>query len=730
MTETTSTVAYERADDGVVTLTINDPSQSVNTMNQAFADGFSAALDRLESEIDDVTGVVVTSGKSTFFAGGDLRLIIQATPDDAQSVFDESQKLKAMLRRLESCGKPVAAALNGAALGGGLEIALACHRRFATDAKGAKFGLPEVSLGLLPGAGGVVRITRMLGVMDGMLNVLGQGQQHPAVTALEVGIIDEIVAADDLVATATQWVRDNPEHTTQPWQAQGFRVPGGTVNAGGLKQMLPALPASLRKQLKGTNMPAPIAILSVAVEGLNTDLNTAYTIESRYFAELATGQISKNMSKAFFFDLQHINGGGSRPDGHEAWRPTKVAVLGAGMMGAGIAYVLAKSGVEVVLKDVSIENANRGKAYSETIVEKGVSRGKTTQEKGDALLALITPTDDYADCAGADCVIEAVFESVELKHTVFGDIQKVVAPDALLCSNTSSLPITQLAEGVDRPADFVGLHFFSPVDKMPLVEIIRGEKTSDAALAKAYDVVQVLRKTPIVVNDSRGFFTSRVIGTFLNEALEMLHEGVSPVTIDRAATLAGYPVGPLQLLDELTLTLPQKLRKESQAAAEAAGEEWVVTPAQVIGDRMVDEFNRPGKFAGGAFYDYDENGKRTGLWPGLFEHFAKEGVDVSLDDVKERMLFAEALETVKTFDEGVITSVPDANIGSIFGIGFPAWTGGVAQYIDQYPGGVTGFVARAKELADRYGDRFDPPASLKQKAENGELFSGNWLAEL
>jgi len=360
-------------------------------------------------------------------------------------------------------------------------------------------------------------------------------------------------------------------------------------------------------------------------------------------------------------------------------------------------------------------------------VSKGIEKGKVTQEKGDALLDRISTTDDYVDLEGCDLVIEAVFESTELKHQVFGDLEPVVNDDALLCSNTSTIPITELAEGVERKQDFIGLHFFSPVDKMPLVEIIKGEKTSDAALAKAVDVVMQIKKTPIVVNDSRGFFTSRVIGTFINEAVAALGEGVNPVLIERAGEAAGYPAPPLQLLDELTLTLPRKIRNEYIASVEAAGETYVPHPAEAIVDRMIDEFGREGRSSGKGFYEYGEDGKRAGLWSGLYEHFVTDtdlgihdGDEQLLVDLQERMLFAEALETVKCFDEGVLETFPDANIGSIFGIGFPAWTGGVAQYIDQYPGGTTGFVARCKELADTYGDRFDPPQSLKDKAEAGE----------
>ncbi len=454
--------------------------------------------------------------------------------------------------------------------------------------------------------------------------------------------------------------------------------------------------------------------LSAAVEGTQVDFDTALRIESRYFVELVCGQVSKNMTKAFFYDLNAINGGASRPDGYEKYTPRKVAVLGAGMMGAGIAYVCALSGWEVLLKDVSLEAAEKGKTYSEGLVAKGVKRGRTTLEKGDALLERISPSADYNDLAGCDIVIEAVFESIALKQEVFREAMKVIEPDALLCSNTSTLPISELASGVERPSDFVGLHFFSPVDKMPLIEIIRGERTSDATLAKAFDVAQGLKKTPIVVNDSRGFFTSRVIGTFLGEGVAMVAEGIDPQTVEQASSQAGYPAPVLQLLDELTLTLPQKIRKEARAGVESAGGTWEPHPSEAVIDKLVDA-GRTGKAGGAGFYEYAD-GKRVRLWPGLRTELGATNHDVDLHELGERMLFVEAIESQKCLDEGVLTSVADANIGSIFGIGFPPWTGGVVQYVEGYPGGVAAFVARADAFAAEYGPRFTVPESLRSRA--------------
>ncbi|GAA4997286.1 3-hydroxyacyl-CoA dehydrogenase NAD-binding domain-containing protein [Pseudonocardia tropica] len=713
-------VRWDADADGIAVVTLDDPGSSANTMNDAYRVSMREVVDDLEKNKDDIVGVVVTSAKKTFFAGGNLEQLSAAGPDDAGKIVELVTEVKAQLRKLETFGRPVASALVGTALGGGLEIALATHHRVGVDAKGVVYGLPEVTLGLLPGGGGVTRITRMLGIANGFMNVLAQGQRHKPAKALELGLVDELAATrEEAFDKARAWVLAHPEHTTQPWDRPKYRIPGGTPSSPSLASILPAFPANLRKQLKGAPMPAPRNILAAAVEGSQVDFETAQKIEGRYFAELVTGQVSKNMTKAFFFDLNAINGGKSRPSAPEKWQPTKVAVLGAGMMGAGIAYVCALSGWDVVLKDVSKEAAEKGKAYSRNLVEKGVKRGKTTQEKGDALLGRILPTDDYADLAGCDVVIEAVFESVELKQEVFREAAKHIKPDALLCSNTSTLPITELAKGVDRPDDFIGLHFFSPVDKMPLVEIIKGERTNDEALAKAFDLTLGIRKTPIVVNDSRGFFTSRVIGTFINEGVAMIAEGIDPQTIEQASSQAGYPAPVLQLMDELTLTLPRKIREETRKGVEAAGGTWTPHPSDAVIDRMVDEFDRKGKSTGAGFYSYAD-GKRDGLWPGLREQFGATNHDVDLHELSERMLIIESIETVKCVDEGVLTTVADANIGSIFGIGFPAWTGGVLQYIDGYPGGPAGFVARADELKAKYGERFEVPQSLRDRAAKGE----------
>src|SRR4051794_13501239 len=586
-----SAVRYDKDADGIVTLTLDDPTASANTMNELYVDSMAAAVDRLYAEAasDDtsVTGVVVASAKKTFFAGGNLKMMVQTTPADAAAVFQLAERVKASLRRLETFPKPVVAAINGAALGGGFEIALACNHRIAVEGR-YELGLPEASLGLLPGGGGVTRIVRLLGLQSGLMDVLLQGSTFKPTAAKEKGLVDEVVATqDELVPAAKAWLKANPDAVQNPWDAPGYKMPGGSPKSPALAAFLPAFPALLRKQLKGADYPAQKAILSAAVEGAQVDFDTASRIESRYLTHLIVNQGSKNMIQAFFFDLQAINAGKLRPQGIEPWKATRVGVLGAGMMGAGIAYVCARAGMEVVLKDVAVENAEKGKGYSEKLLDKAISRGRSTEEKKTELLGRIKATADPADLGGCDLVIEAVFEDPELKEKVFAEILPHVNPDALLCSNTSTLPITELANGVDRPKDFIGLHFFSPVDKMPLVEIIKGAETSDEALAKAYDVVQQIKKTPIVVNDSRGFYTSRVIGFMVNEGMAMLAEGVHPYSIERATTQAGYPAPVLQLSDELNLELMAKIAKATTEAAEREGKEYG-HPGTAVVDKMIE----------------------------------------------------------------------------------------------------------------------------------------------
>ncbi len=726
----TDAVKYDLSD-GIVTLTIDDPNQSANTMNETYRAAMEAAVNRVADEVaanpDSIKGVIVTSGKKTFFAGGDLKLMLQATPADAERLFNEVESIKATLRKLETLGKPVVAAINGAALGGGLEIALACHHRIAADGR-YEIGLPEVTLGLLPGGGGVTRTVRMFGIQDAIMNVLIQGPRMQPAVAQSKGLVHEVVPAEELLSAAKAWiesVQGDENAAVQPWDVKGYKIPGGTPSTPSLAAVLPSFPANLVKQLKGADMKAPKAIMSAAVEGAAVDFDTASRIESRYLVSLIVGQQFKNMTQAFFFDLSAINAGNSRPEGIERKKFQKVGVIGAGMMGAGIAYVSAKAGMEVVLKDVSLEAAEKGKAYSANILAKQLERGRTTQEKVDEFLGRIKATDNYDDLEGVDIVVEAVFENQELKHSVFAELESKVLPDALLGSNTSTLPITGLAEGVSRPDDFIGIHFFSPVDKMMLVEIIAGEKTNDKTIAHALDYVQQIKKIPIVVNDSRGFFTSRVIGQFIDEGQRMLAEGVNPVAIDRAATMAGFPTGVLQISDELNMRLMKKIADSFKEGVEAEGGTYVPTPGTLVVEKML-ELDRAGKLEGKGFYDY-EDGKRVGLWKGLAEVFPVAAEQPPLKDLEDRLIFSMSIDTVNCLAEGVLRTVPDANIGSIFGIGFPALLGGAIQAINGWEGadgeiGPAAFVKRAEELAAQYGERFNPPALLLEKAKNGEKF--------
>ncbi|MFI8608786.1 3-hydroxyacyl-CoA dehydrogenase NAD-binding domain-containing protein [Pseudomonas sp. NPDC077649] len=713
----TDAIRYEKGQDNIVVLTIDMPGQSANTMNAVYREAMGQTVARLEAEKDAIAGVIITSAKKTFFAGGDLNELIKVTKADAKPFYDMVLGIKGQLRRLETLGKPVVAAINGAALGGGWEICLACHHRIALDNASVQLGLPEVTLGLLPGGGGVVRMVRLLG-LEKALPYLAEGKKVRPDAALKAGLIHDIAATpEEMLAKARAWIAANPA-AKQPWDVQGYKIPGGTPSSPNVAQMLAIAPSVLRDKTKGC-FPAPEKIMCAAVEGAQVDFDTAQIIEARYFTELTTGQVAKNMIGTFWFQLNEINAGSSRPQGIAQYVTKKVGVLGAGMMGAGIAYVSAAAGIEVVLKDLSIEAAEKGKAYSAKLLDKKVSRGHMTAEKRDAFLARIKPTVSDADFAGCDLIIEAVFEDRELKAKVTAAAEAAALADAVIASNTSTLPITGLAGAVQKQDKFIGLHFFSPVDKMPLVEIIKGAKTSDETLARGFDYVLQIKKTPIVVEDSRGFFTSRVFGTFTNEGIAMLGEGVSAAMIEAEARKAGMPVGPLAISDEVSMSLMDHIRKQTVADLAAEGKSIPEHPAFAVIDLMLKEYKRPGKAAGGGFYDYPEGGKKH-LWPQLKARFEKADAQISQEDVRDRILFIQAIETVRCVEEGVLKSVADANIGSIFGIGFAAWTGGALQFINQY--GVKDFVARAQYLAEQYGERFLPPALLLEKVARGESF--------
>ena len=715
-----SAIRYELGSDQILTLTIDMPGQSANTMNAVFREALNETASKVQGDLDNLRGIIITSAKKTFFAGGDLKEIHQVTRDDAQAFEDMVNGMKAQMRALETCGKPMVAAINGAALGGGLEIALACHHRIVLNDNSIQLGLPEVTLGLLPGGGGTQRLPRMIG-LESAFPFLMEGKKVRPSAALKAGIVDELAdSVDDMMAKAKAFIEANPQ-CQQPWDKKGFKLPGGAPHHPAMAQKLAIAPAMLKQKTKGC-YPAPERILSAAVEGAQVDFDNGSLIETRYFAELVTGQVAKNMTGTFWFQLNDINAGGSRPQGVEKATFKKVGVLGAGMMGAGIAFSTASRGMDVVLKDVSVESAEKGKSYSENLLTKQVSRGRMTEEKKAEILGRIMATASAEDLEGCDLVIEAVFEDSDLKAKVTAEAEPRLVKNGIFASNTSTIPITQLAEASAKPENYIGLHFFSPVDKMQLVEIIVGEKTSDDTLARSFDYVQQIGKIPVVVNDSRGFFTSRVFGTFVNEGICMLGEGIHPSSIENAGLLAGMPVGPLTISDEVSMTLMQHVRDQSKKDVEAAGETWNAHPAEAIIDQMVNTYGRKGKAAGAGFYEYPAKGKKF-LWQELETLYVNsdKARHVKLQDLKDRILFIQAIETVRCLEEGVLRTVADANVGSIFGIGYAPWTGGAIQFINQY--GVRAFAERAGELAEAYGERFAPPALLLEHAEQEKRFA-------
>ncbi|MEZ5002736.1 MAG: 3-hydroxyacyl-CoA dehydrogenase NAD-binding domain-containing protein [Chitinophagales bacterium] len=701
--------------DKIATVIIDMPGRSANVLNEEFDTSILATINSLEKQKNELTGVIFTSAKSTFIAGADLDKVHAMT--DAKAVFDMCETLKAGLRRIETMGIPVVAAINGSALGGGYEVALACHHRVALDNPKSVIGLPEVGLGLLPGGGGIVRLTRMLGLQNA-LPFLTEGKKLKPKAAVAAGLADELAGTpEEMIQKSKDWIKAHPK-AQAPWDVKGFRFPGGTPTNPKVAMMLPIVPAMSKAKTHG-NYPAVQAIISTAVEGALVDFDTASRIESRYFTGLAVGKVSKNMTKAFWFDLNAVKKGASRPANIEKSSIQKVGVLGAGMMGAGIAYSCAVRGIPVVLKDVSLEKANFGKSYSEKITDKLIQRGKFTKEKQDQLLSLIQPTEQADDLKGCDLIIEAVFEDRALKARVTEEAEAQISENAIYASNTSTLPITGLAKASKRPENFIGLHYFSPVDKMPLVEIIVGNLTSDETLARAFDFVLQTGKTPIVVNDSRGFYTSRVFSTYVQEGIAMLDEGIHPKVIENAGILAGMPVGPLALTDEVSLSLMDHIKKQTEADLKAQGLPIPNHPANKVAEKML-SLGRKGKAAGAGFYEYPEKGQKY-LWPKLTEIFnTKTSTAAEIESLKERMMIIQSLETIRCLEEGVLRNVADANIGSIFGWGFAPFKGGTLQFANDY--GLKALVAKSKELAEKYGERFTPPQLLLSMAEKGELF--------
>ncbi|MBK7016018.1 MAG: enoyl-CoA hydratase/isomerase family protein [Sulfuritalea sp.] len=732
--------------EGIATVELDYPGKSQNILNAASIGAYAEAMQKALAD-PAVKGIVVASAKKDFIAGGDLAELAGAT--DAAAFHAAISGTHKLMRGIELGGKPVAAALNGSALGGGMEVALACHYRVAADNPKARFGFPEVTLGLLPGAGGTQRVPRLVG-MQAAAPLLTEGKRIKAAEALKIGLIHAVVEVGAERTAARQWVMDaiaSGSKPLQPWDAKGSKIPGGGPNTPGGMQMLMAANAMLREKTCD-NYPAPKHILSCVYEGLSTNLDTGLAIEARYFTNLVMSPVSKNMIRSLFFGMQEANKLASRPADVPLQKYSKVGMLGAGMMGAGIAMCTAQAGVEVVLLDTTQEAAEKGKAYAAKQWGKQVARGRMTQDAVDALLARIKPTADYADLKGCELVIEAVFEKREIKAEVTKKAEAVIGGDAIFASNTSTLPITGLAEASARPANFIGLHFFSPAEKMPLVEIIVGKATSDATLARSMDYVRAIAKTPIVVNDSRGFYTSRVFGTYVSEGMALLEEGVPPALIDKAGLMAGMPVGPLALADEVSIELVHKIAQQTRADLGAA---YVERAADRVAAKMVAELGRLGRKSGAGFYDYPAEGPKH-LWPGLGEHF-KPGVPAgtqsagadeapaqqggraknallaaadgdtaipTVDEIIERLILVQSVETARCLEEKVMRAPIDADVGAILGWGYPPFRGGPIGWLHTL--GVPAGVAALDRLAERHGARFAAPKILRDMAAKGERF--------
>jgi 3-hydroxyacyl-CoA dehydrogenase/enoyl-CoA hydratase/3-hydroxybutyryl-CoA epimerase len=710
-------IHYSRSDDGIVTLTFDAPDQSVNTMSDAMRESFAQCVQRLAAEKDALAGVILASAKDTFFAGGDLKRLYVMQPADAQKLFDATELGKQTLRRLETLGKPVVAALGGTALGGGFEIALACHHRIALDKPKAQFGLPEATLGLMPGAGGVVRLTRLLGLAAAQPYLQDSQLMSPA-EALKRGLIHELASTpEDMMQRARAWIAAHPS-SQQPWDRPGFAPPGGWNDAPEPKRWIATAAAQVRAKTKGC-YPAPEAIVCASVEGMQVDFDTASRIETRYFIKLVTGPVAKSIIKTFWFRANEIKAGEQRPKGVPKAEIKTLAVLGAGMMGKGIAYVAASRGIDVWVKDASRAQAEGARAQADKLLSKRVEKGEIDEARRQAILARIHAAERDEELAHVDMVVEAVPENPALKADITKALEPLLRNEAIWASNTSTLPITGLAQSSTRPRRFIGTHFFSPVHRMQLVEVIKGKQTADETLAQTLDFVMQIGKTPIVVNDSRGFFTSRVFSTFTREGVAMLGEGQEPAAIEAAAMLAGFPVGPLAVLDEVSLSLSYNNRLETLKAFAAEGRPLPPHGADRVMERMLDEFGRKGRAAGGGFYDYPASGPKV-FWPGLKQHFLKPEAQMPQQDKIDRLLFCMAIESVRILQEGVLETAGDGNIGSVLGIGFPRWTGGVFQFLNQY--GLTQAVQRAEYLAQHYGERFAPPPLLREKAARNEGF--------
>ncbi len=696
------TIRYE-LQDGIATITFDEPNSPVNTMCADWQQDLTTVTTQVVRDAATIRGIILASAKTTFFAGADLKGLMRLSASDAPAIFREIEQNKRNFRTLETLGKPIVSCINGTALGGGWEVALVGHCRIAVDDPKIQLGLPEVTLGLIAGASGITKMTRMLGLMGAQPYILESRLFNPR-QALELGLVHALVAdAPALRAAALAWIAAHPV-AAHPWDDKNYTIPGGLPSHPKIAMALSVAPAMIKKASRGL-YPAPEAALAAMVEGAQVDVDTALRIESRYLARLVVHPVAKNMINTFFFNMNAIKSGQSRPKGVPHHKPAKVGILGAGMMGAGIAFAQASRRMATVLKDVSQEKADAGKAYSRLRTQARVDKGDMGPHEQAELLARITTTADMADLRGCDLIIEAVFEQRALKASVTQEAEPMLAEGGFFASNTSTLPISGLAKASSRPDKFIGIHFFSPVDKMKLVEIIRGKQTDDETVARAFDYVQALGKIPIVVNDSRGFYTSRTFATFVMEGVAMLREGIPAAVIENAAVQCGMPVGPLAVLDETALSLSVHVLEQTRADLAIEGKSLQATPGELLVERMVNEFKRPGRAGGGGFYDYPtESGAKKHLWPELKRLFEKPEQTWDLQEVKDRLLYRQATETARCLHEGVLTTVHDANIGSIFGIGFPAWAGGAMQFI--YGMGIEAFLARADALAQRHGDGF------------------------
>ncbi len=713
----------------VATVTFDEPESAVNTMSTQWGEDMGELVARLTADKTSLKAVILASNKKTFFAGADLKGTLRNTHPDAKEVFERVERTKRHFRAIETLGLPVVTCLNGTALGGGFEVALVGHYRVAVDDKRILLGLPEVTLGLLPGAGGVTKMTRHLGLVAAMPHLV-EGKLFSPAEAHGLGLVHELVAqckdakggkdvaaeAASLRQAALAWLATGPK-AQHPWDDKDYKVPGGTPSNPKLASMLSVAPAMLKQKTRGL-YPAPEAIMNCMVDGLKVDMATAFRIESRYLAKLFVGVNARAMITTFF-NMNAIKSGQSRPGNAPKYKPAKVGLLGAGMMGAGIAYSQASKGIATVLKDVTQEKADAGKAYSAKLTQARVDKGRMGPHDQAELLNRIQATDKAADLQGCDLIIEAVFENRDLKARVTQEAEPMLAAGGFFASNTSTLPIGGLAKASAKPEKFIGIHFFSPVDKMKLVEIIRGKQTDDDTVARAFDYVQAIGKIPIVVNDSRGFFTSRVFGTFVMEGVAMLGEGIPAAAIENAGVQCGMPVGPLAVIDETSMSLSVHVMEQTRKDFEAEGKTYTATPGQLLVEKMVNEIKRPGRAGGGGFYNYPskedaKNGVKKALWPGIAQ-FEKPGAVWDIADLKDRILFRQSVETARCLSENVLTTVHDANIGSIFGIGFPAWTGGAMQFI--YGMGIAAFVKRADELAARFGAGFALTPEVKDAIE-------------